>query len=90
VGDSTFGSTHASDDPSLVITFLGDFVFNEDRWNELLPRFLAVWVRREKYSFFLCSAASFAISALEVAELLLRSAATGMCCFVLEGGWKPG
>ena len=58
---------------------------NEDRWNELLPQFLAVWSPGKKIVVY-CSAQSCDL-AREVAERLRREAQLPDV-FVLEGGWE--
>jgi rhodanese-related sulfurtransferase len=58
---------------------------NEDRWNELLPQFLAVWSPGRKVVVY-CSAESCDL-AREVAERL-RKEAQIPDVFVLEGGWE--
>ena len=63
----------------------GAFPLNEDRWNELLPQFLAVWSPGKKVVVY-CSAESCDL-AREVAERL-RKEAQLPDVFVLEGGWE--
>ena len=58
---------------------------NEDRWNELLPQFLAAWSPGRKVVVY-CSAESCDL-AREVAERL-RNEAQVPDVFVLEGGWE--
>ena len=58
---------------------------NEDRWNELLPQFLAAWSPGRKVVVY-CSAESCDL-AREVAERL-RKEAQVPDVFVLEGGWE--
>jgi rhodanese-related sulfurtransferase len=58
---------------------------NEDRWNELLPQFLATWSPGKKIVVY-CSAQSCDL-AREVAERL-RKEAQLPDVFVLEGGWE--
>jgi rhodanese-related sulfurtransferase len=58
---------------------------NEDRWNELLPQFLALWSPGKKVVVY-CSAQSCDL-AREVAERLRREAQLPDV-FVLEGGWE--
>ena len=60
-------------------------LLNEDRWNELLPQFLAVWSPGKKIVVY-CSAQSCDL-AREVAERL-RKEAQLPDVFVLEGGWE--
>jgi rhodanese-related sulfurtransferase len=63
----------------------GALSLNEDRWNELLPQFLAVWSPGRKVVVY-CSAESCDL-AREVAERL-RKEAQIPDVFVLEGGWE--
>jgi rhodanese-related sulfurtransferase len=58
---------------------------NEDRWNELLPQFLATWSSGKNVVVY-CSAESCDL-AREVAERL-RKEAQIRNVFVLEGGWE--
>jgi rhodanese-related sulfurtransferase len=58
---------------------------NEDRWNELLPQFLAVWAPGKKVVVY-CSSLSCNASR-EVARRLRREAQLPDV-FVLEGGWE--
>ena len=58
---------------------------NEDRWNELLPQFLAAWSPGRKVVVY-CSAESCDL-AREVAERLRKEAQVSDV-FVLEGGWE--
>jgi len=58
---------------------------NEDRWNELLPQFLAVWSPEKKVVVY-CSTQGCNASR-EVAHRL-RSEAQLKDVFVLEGGWE--
>ena len=58
---------------------------NEDRWNELLPQFLAVWSPEKKVVVY-CSSLSCNASR-EVARRL-RKEAQLPDVFVLEGGWE--
>jgi rhodanese-related sulfurtransferase len=60
---------------------------NEDRWNELLPQFLAVWSPEKKIVVY-CSSHSCNASR-EVAHRLRNQAQPPMQnVFVLEGGWE--
>jgi rhodanese-related sulfurtransferase len=63
----------------------GAILLNEDRWNELLPQFLAVWSPGKKVVVY-CSAQSCDL-AREVAERL-RKEAQLPDVFVLDGGWE--
>jgi len=63
----------------------GAISLNEDRWNELLPQFLAAWSPGKKVVIY-CSAQSCDL-AREVAERLRREAQLPDV-FVLEGGWE--
>jgi rhodanese-related sulfurtransferase len=73
--DDEFARDHVPDALSL----------NEDRWNELLPQFLAAWSPGKKVVVY-CSAQSCDL-AREVAERL-RKEAQVPDVFVLEGGWE--
>jgi len=57
----------------------GALSLNEDRWNELLPQFLAVWSPGKKV--VVCNASR------EVARRLRKEAQLSDV-FVLEGGWE--
>ena len=63
----------------------GAVSLNEDRWNELLPQFLAAWSLGKKVVVY-CSAESCDL-AREVAERL-RKEAQIPDVFALEGGWE--
>jgi rhodanese-related sulfurtransferase len=63
----------------------GALSLNEDRWNELLPQFLAVWSPGKKVVVY-CSSLSCNTSR-EVARRL-RKEAQLTDVFVLEGGWE--
>ena len=63
----------------------GALSLNEDRWNELLPQFLAVWSPGKKVVVY-CSSLSCNASR-EVARRL-RTEAQLSDVFVLEGGWE--
>ena len=63
----------------------GAISLNEDRWNELLPQFLAVWSPGKKVVVY-CSSLSCNVSR-EVAKRL-RKEAQLPDVFVLEGGWE--
>jgi rhodanese-related sulfurtransferase len=63
----------------------GALSLNEDRWNELLPQFLAVWSPGKKIVVY-CSSLSCNASR-EVARRL-RKEAQLPDVFVLEGGWE--
>jgi rhodanese-related sulfurtransferase len=64
---------------------LGAISLNEDRWNELLPQFLAAWSPGKKIVVY-CSAQSCDL-AREVAERLRKEAQLPEV-FVLDGGWE--
>jgi rhodanese-related sulfurtransferase len=63
----------------------GAISLNEDRWNELLPQFLARWSPEKKVVVY-CSSLS-CNAALEVAKRL-RDEAELKNVYVLEGGWE--
>ena len=63
----------------------GAVQLNEDRWNELLPQFLATW-SPEKRVVIYCSSQSCNASR-EVARRL-RDEAQLKNVFVLQGGWE--
>ena len=63
----------------------GALSLNEDRWNELLPQFLAAWSPGKKVVIY-CSAESCDL-AREAAERLRKEAQISEV-FVLEGGWE--
>ena len=63
----------------------GALPLNEDRWNELLSQFLAVWSPEKKVVVY-CSSVSCNASR-EVARRL-RNEAQLPNVFVLEGGWE--
>jgi rhodanese-related sulfurtransferase len=63
----------------------GALSLNEDRWNELLPQFLAGWSPGKKIVVY-CSTLSCNASR-EVARRLRREAQLPDV-FVLEGGWE--
>ena len=63
----------------------GAISLNEDRWNELLPQFLAAWSPEKKVVVY-CSSQSCNL-AVEVAHRL-RDEAQLKNVFVLEGGWE--
>jgi rhodanese-related sulfurtransferase len=68
----------------------GAISLNEDRWDELLPRFLQAWsmARGEKRVIVYCSAQSCSASR-EVARRLRNQTQPPMQnVFVLEGGWE--
>ncbi len=65
----------------------GAISLNEDRWNELLPQFLAVWTPEKKIIVY-CSSLSCNASR-EVAHRLRKTTEPPMeNVFVLEGGWE--
>jgi rhodanese-related sulfurtransferase len=63
----------------------GAIQLNEDRWNELLPPFLATWSPDKKVVVY-CSTQSCNL-ALDVARRL-RNEAQIKDVFVLQGGWE--
>jgi rhodanese-related sulfurtransferase len=63
----------------------GAISLNEDRWNELLPQFLATWSPEKKVVVY-CSSQSCNASR-EVARKL-RTEAQLKNIFVLQGGWE--
>ena len=63
----------------------GAVSLNEDRWNELLPQFLAAWSPGKKVVVY-CSTESCDL-AREAAERLRKEAQIPEV-FVLEGGWE--
>ena len=73
--DDDFGKDHVP----------GAISLNEDRWNELLPQFLAVWTPEKKIIVY-CSSLS-CNSSREVAHRLRKEAQLSDV-FVLEGGWE--
>lgn len=73
--DADFGRDHVP----------GAISLNEDRWNELLPQFLAAWSPGKKVVVY-CSAESCDL-AREAAERL-RNEAQVPDVFVLKGGWE--
>jgi len=64
----------------------GAILLNEDRWNELLPEFLAAWAPGKKKTVVYCSSLSCNASR-EVARRLRKEAQLSDV-FVLEGGWE--
>jgi rhodanese-related sulfurtransferase len=65
----------------------GAISLNEDRWNELLPQFLAMWSPEKKIVIY-CSSLS-CNSSREVAQRLRKTTEPPMeNVFVLEGGWE--
>ena len=63
----------------------GAISLNEDRWNELLPQFLAVWTPGKKVIVY-CS--SLGCNASREVAHRLRKEAQLSDVFVLEGGWE--
>jgi rhodanese-related sulfurtransferase len=63
----------------------GAILLNEDRWNELLPQFLAVWSPGKKVVVY-CS--SLSCNASREVVRRLRKEAQLSDVFVLEGGWE--
>jgi rhodanese-related sulfurtransferase len=63
----------------------GAVLLNEDRWNELLPQFLATWSQGKRVVVY-CSSQSCNASR-EVARRL-RDEAQLKNVFVLQGGWE--
>ena len=84
-GDSVIWIDARPDDQFARDHVPGAILLNEDRWNELLPQFLAVWSPGKKIVVY-CSAQSCDL-AREVAERL-RKEAQIPDVFVLEGGWE--
>lgn len=79
--DEDFARDHVPDAISL----------NEDRWDELLPEFVATWSPDKKVVVY-CSSESCNASR-EVAKRLrdeaqLKDNAGNNCVFVLQGGWE--
>ena len=64
----------------------GALSLNEDRWNELLPQFLAVWSPEKKIVVY-CSAASCNL-AEDVARRLRAEAKLPNDIRILKGGWE--
>ncbi len=64
----------------------GAIPLNEDRWNELLPPFLAQWTPEKKIVVY-CSTQSCNL-ATEVARRLREEAKLPNDIRVLEGGWE--
>lgn len=69
----------------------GAILLNEDRWNELLPQFLAKWSPEKKIVVY-CSTKSCNLAG-DVARRLreeaqLKDSEGKNCVFVLEGGWE--
>ena len=63
----------------------GALSLNEDRWNESLPQFLAVWSPEKKVVVY-CS--SLGCNASREVARRLRKEAQLPDVFVLEGGWE--
>jgi rhodanese-related sulfurtransferase len=63
----------------------GAVLLNEDRWNELLPQFLAIWSPGKRIVVY-CNAQDCNASR-EVAHRL-RKEAQLKNVFILEGGWE--
>jgi rhodanese-related sulfurtransferase len=63
----------------------GAILLNEDRWNELLPQFLAVWAPGKKIVIY-CS--SLDCNASREVARRLRKEAQLSDVFILEGGWE--
>src|SRR5437762_11614735 len=84
-GESTIWIDARPDDQFARDHVPGAILLNEDRWNELLPQFLAVWSPGKKVIVY-CSAQSCDL-AREVAERL-RKKAQLLDGFVLDGGWE--
>jgi len=84
-GDSTVWIDARPDDEFARDHVPGAISLNEDRWNDLLPQFLAVWSPGKKVVVY-CSAQSCDL-AREVAERL-RKEAQLLDVFVLDGGWE--
>jgi rhodanese-related sulfurtransferase len=84
-GDSAIWIDARPDDEFARDHVPGAFSLNEDRWNELLPQFLATWSPGKKIIVY-CSAQSCDL-AREVGERL-RKEAQLPDVFVLDGGWE--
>ena len=84
-GDSVIWIDARPDDEFARDHVPGAISLNEDRWNELLPQFLAAWSPGKKVVVY-CSAQSCDL-AREVAERL-RKEAQLPDVFVLDGGWE--
>jgi rhodanese-related sulfurtransferase len=63
----------------------GAFSLNEDRWNELLPHFLAQWVPGKKVIVY-CSSQSCNLS--RAVAQRLRTEAQLPDVYILQGGWE--
>lgn len=63
----------------------GALLLNEDRWNDLLPQFLAAWSPGKKIVVY-CS--SLSCNASRETARRLRKEAQLPEVFVLEGGWE--
>ena len=64
----------------------GALSLNEDRWNELLPQFLAAWSPGKKVVVY-CSAESCDL-AREVARTICAKKRNFLMCSCFEGGWE--
>ena len=84
-GDSAIWLDARPDEEFAADHVPGAISLNEDRWNELLPQFLASW-SPEKRVVVYCGAAS-CNAARDVAKRL-RDEAQIKEVFVLQGGWE--
>ena len=84
-GDSAMWVDARPDDEFAHDHVPGALSLNEDRWNDLLPQFLAVWSPGKKIVVY-CSSLSCNASR-EVARRLRKEAQLSDV-FVLEGGWE--
>jgi rhodanese-related sulfurtransferase len=84
-GDSAMWVDARPDDEFARDHVPGALSLNEDRWNDLLPQFLAVWSPGKKTVVY-CSSLSCNASR-EVARRLRKEAQLSDV-FVLEGGWE--
>ena len=84
-GDTAIWVDARPDDEFATDHVPGAISLNEDRWNELLPQFLAAWSPGKKVVVY-CSAESCDL-AREAAERLRKEAQISDV-FVLQGGWE--
>jgi rhodanese-related sulfurtransferase len=84
-GDSAMWVDARPDDEFARDHVPGALSLNEDRWNDSLPQFLAVWSPGKKIVVY-CSSLSCNASR-EVARRLRKEAELSDV-FVLEGGWE--
>jgi rhodanese-related sulfurtransferase len=85
LGDNAIWVDARPDDEFASDHVPGAISLNEDRWNEMLPQFLAVWTPGRKIVIY-CSSLSCNASR-EVARRLRKEAQLSDV-FVLEGGWE--